>query len=188
MDLIHHPLAPKVATFAAAIAIVGLIAWGLAMEGDSTPEVPFKETGPQYYDTLGAAAAPYDSLLMDPVANLSASDTAFLDDSTYLPTHAQSMAEMQRLRQAERDFRRQFTIVARAVLERVYTSELLHGDRQTFITRSTEAMSQLINLAMSMQQQYQIDPTTAEAIAGDVIATVTDDLKQNAAETPREGK
>ena len=185
MDL--SPIWQRAATWllpiAAALAIVGIVAWGLATDDDTPP--PFLEAGPQTLppqtaDTLGA-----DTMLADPVANLFHTDTAYLSlDTAYSLSPERRAAERQRLQRAEQAFRLQYERVAQGILANVYTPELLRGDRDTFIQASTQAMQRLVMLASSMGRQHGLDPPTAEAIGGEVIASVTDRLRDAAMRQP----
>lgn len=175
------------ATALMALLIVGLIAWGLS--GGS--EKDFREVNRHALDSLSRTSSADDPFMadieldMDDPAEIFVRDTTFLIEDTAISLSPERRAaEKQRMEKAIVAYRKQYERVARAILTPVYTPHNLHGDKQTFLLLATQAMQKLQDLAISMQKQYQLDPTTAEAEAGDIIEKVTNELKDQANAMP----
>lgn len=108
----------------------------------------------------------------------------YMHDSTYMSMDtavslSPEMKEHQRQMMilAAQKFRTAFKIQARPILEGVYTKANLK-DQETFMTASQLANEQLLRIQDALCNQYQIDPTTATRISGEVIDEVAEALKK----------
>lgn len=166
---------------ATAIVIVGLVAW--AIGGEGTSEATFRETNPFEIDSSAVSDQTESNLIPGAMTDILAADTNLLrSDSAYIISPEQRKAEQEREKKAMKDFSRQYRRVAKAILAPVYTPDNLFGDRKHFMQISLQAMNRLNDIAHSMQNQYQIDNATAEAIAAEIIGEITDELRKDAAE------
>ena len=174
----HRFVNRSLAVLTAAV-IVGLLAWGLGTPDD---EMPFKEPDHISRDTFGLHLRSDESLVPEHDSDIFDDDSIFrLQDTATSLSPERKAAVRRRMKAAEKQFKQQYERVAVAILTPVYTSRNLHGDQQNFMLLSTQAMQRLQDLAISMQKQYDLDPTTAEALAGQVIEKVTDRLVAEAA-------
>ena len=171
-------LLKTVLAIVAGLFIIGLVMLGLSRNGT---DYDFQETDPLSTDSFGLQLRSDNALMPDVEQDIFAEDTTFLnEDTTISLSPERRKAEKQRMERATEAYRQQYERMARAILTPVYTYTNLHGEQQHFLILSTQAMQKLQDLAISMQKQYQLDPTTAEAVAGEVIGKVTDELKQKA--------
>ena len=175
----RHKLINRSFAILTAAVIVGLLAWGL---GAPDGEMPFKEPDHVSTDSFGLLLKSDESLVPAQTRDIFDNDSIFLlEDTSISLSPERKAAERRRLKAAEKQYKQQYERVATAILTPVYTSRNLHGDQQNFMLLSTQAMQRLQDLAISMQKQYQLDPTTAEALAGEVIEKVTNRLNTEAA-------
>ena len=175
----RHKLINRSFAILTAAVIVGLLAWGM---GAPDMEMPFKEPDHVSKDTFGLHLRSDESLVEAQGRDIFDNDSIFmLADTSVSLSPERKAAERRRMKAAEKQYKQQYERVAVAILTPVYSSRNLHGDQQNFMLLSTQAMQRLQDLAISMQKQYQLDPTTAEALAGEVIEKVTDRLNAEAA-------
>ncbi len=133
------------------------------------------------------------STSLDPLVNTSIESASeaekarmlddYIHDSTYMSMDtavslSPEMKEYQRqmMIMASEKFRAQFKQQARPILQKVYTEENM-SSQEKFMEASREANLHLLEIQEALTSQYQIDPTTATRIAGEVYDEVVDAVK-----------
>lgn len=108
----------------------------------------------------------------------------YLHDSSYLSmdTAASLSPQMKEYQKqmmvlAAEKFRARFKQQARATLAKVYTKENM-ASQEKFLEESKIANEQLVRLQDVLATQYQVDPTTAIRIAGEVQDEVIEEIKK----------
>ena len=86
--------------------------------------------------------------------------------------------QRQMMQMASEKFRAAFKIQAKPILTNMYTEENMKS-QEKFLRVSNEANTKLVKIQESLTKQYQLDPSTATRIAGEVYDEILNTLKNN---------
>lgn len=99
-------------------------------------------------------------------------------DTAYSLSPEMKQYQRQMMQMASEKFRAAFKIQAKPILTNMYTDENMKS-QEKFLRVSNEANTKLVKIQESLTKQYQLDPSTATRIAGEVYDEILNTLKNN---------
>ena len=146
-----------------ALCILGLFIWSFS--GDDSA----KDSGHDKQNTKALASdSTEEKSLMDEVERYLSDSTSLSADTTYSLSEAKKAEQKALMEKATLVFEQKFRAQALPIIRKIYDPELMKADEAQYAEQTRKLSKELQDLKDRLATQYQIDPTTATRISGEV--------------------
>lgn len=156
-------------TMAIVLLFSGIIMWGLMPNEEKTQQTYLENESDLYKDSVNN-----EEKLMDEVEKYLRDTTYMNSDTAFTLSDQIKERQRERMRKAAQVFRMEFSKHALPLVRKIYQPELMNGSQNTYEENAKNISVELQQLQVRLANQYQIEPSTATRIAGEVIQELAD--------------